>query len=137
MTTDGNLSTSDLAATPQDGATGATAATPEDEQQRGDTTGVSTESSQPASTPLFSNDDATRFHERWQDIQTGFVDEPRQAVEQADALVAELMKRLAGVFAEERSNLEAQWGQGQDVGTEELRVALQRYRSFFQRLLST
>jgi hypothetical protein len=90
-----------------------------------------------ADTPLFAQEDAQRFRARWQDVQTGFVDQPRESVEQADALVAELMQRLAQVFAEERSALEAQWGQGEDVGTEELRVALQRYRSFFERLLTT
>ena len=69
-------------------------------------------------------------------MQTAFVDEPRRAVEQADGLVASAMKRLAEVFAEERSKLEKQWDRGDNVSTEDLRVALQRYRSFFQRLLS-
>jgi hypothetical protein len=64
------------------------------------------------------------------------VDEPRRAVEQADSLVASAMKRLAEVFAEERFNLEHQWDRGDNVSTEDLRIALQRYRSFFQRLLS-
>ena len=69
-------------------------------------------------------------------MQTGFVDEPRAAVEQADALVAEVMKRLADSFATERQALEQQWSRGDDVSTEELRLALRRYRSFFDRLLS-
>jgi len=69
-------------------------------------------------------------------VQTGFVDEPRAAVEQADALVAEVMKRLADSFATERQALEQQWSRGDDVSTEELRLALRRYRSFFDRLLS-
>ena len=73
---------------------------------------------------------------RWETIQTGFVDEPRQTVEQADELVAEVMKRLAEGFAAERERLEGQWGRGEDVSTEDLRVTLQRYRGFFQRLLS-
>jgi hypothetical protein len=64
------------------------------------------------------------------------VDEPRKAVEQADALVAGAMQRLAEVFAEERFRLEGQWGRGADVSTEDLRLALRRYRSFFGRLLS-
>jgi hypothetical protein len=76
------------------------------------------------------------FQSRWEKIQTGFVDEPRQTVEQADELVAELMKRLAEGFATERERLEGQWGRGEDVSTEDLRVTLQRYRGFFQRLLS-
>ena len=73
---------------------------------------------------------------RWSDIQAAFVDEPRRAVEQADGLVASAMKRLAEVFAEERSTLEQQWDRGDSVSTEDLRIALQRYRTFFQRLLS-
>jgi hypothetical protein len=73
---------------------------------------------------------------RWKEIQTAFVDEPRKAVEQADGLVASAMKRLAEVFADERSRLEQQWDRGDNVSTEALRVALQRYRAFFDRLLS-
>jgi hypothetical protein len=64
------------------------------------------------------------------------VDEPRRAVEQADSLVAEAMKRLAEIFAEERATLEGQWGRDETVSTENLRLALRRYRSFFGRLLS-
>jgi hypothetical protein len=77
------------------------------------------------------------FQSRWEEIQVRFVDEPRGAVEDADALVATVMQRLAEGFAQERERLEAQWGRGEDISTEDLRVALQRYRSFFQRLLST
>ena len=80
--------------------------------------------------------DAT-FQQRWEEIQTRFVDEPRGAVEDADSLVANLMQQLAQGFAKERERLEAQWGRGEDISTEDLRVALQRYRTFFQRLLST
>jgi hypothetical protein len=86
--------------------------------------------------PLFTSDEAQTFHARWNEVQASFVDEPRKAVEQADTLVASTMKRLAEVFAEERTNLEHQWDRGDNVSTEDLRVALQRYRSFFQRLLS-
>jgi hypothetical protein len=75
------------------------------------------------------------FQSRWNSVQTGFVDEPRSAVEDADALVAELMKHLAEIFADERTQLENQWSQGDDVSTEDLRLTLQRYRSFFTRLL--
>jgi hypothetical protein len=85
---------------------------------------------------LFPEKEANDFRTRWTDIQTGFVDEPRRAVEQADALVAEVIKRLANGFAEGRSKLEGQSGSGDDVSTEELRVALRRYRSFFDRLLN-
>ena len=81
--------------------------------------------------------DGEGFQSRWEEIQVRFVDEPRGAVEDADALVATVMQRLAEGFAQERERLEAQWGRGEDISTEDLRIALQRYRSFFQRLLST
>jgi hypothetical protein len=87
--------------------------------------------------PLLPGEATGEFRDRWESIQTGFVDEPRRSVEQADGLVAELMQRLAGTFADERSRLESQWDRGDEASTEELRVALQRYRSFFDRLLST
>jgi hypothetical protein len=87
-------------------------------------------------TALFPGNEAQSFQGRWSDIQTSFVDEPRHAVEQADSLVAEVMQRLAAVFAEERSQLEKQWDRGEDTDTEALRQALRRYRSFFDRLLS-
>jgi len=81
--------------------------------------------------------DSDDFQTRWEAIQVRFVDEPRGAVEDADALVANVMQRLAEGFAQERERLEGQWGRGEDISTEDLRVALQRYRSFFQRLLAT
>src|SRR5579864_3933591 len=87
-------------------------------------------------TPLFPSNELENLRSRWSEVQTAFVDEPRKAVEQADNLVASAMKRLAEVFAEERSKLEKQWDRGDNVSTEDLRVALQRYRTFFQRLLS-
>ena len=86
--------------------------------------------------PLFPAGEAQDLRHRWEAIQTAFVDEPRKSVESADNLVAPAMKRLAEMFAEERSKLEAQWGRGDNASTEALRVALQRYRSFFTRLLS-
>jgi hypothetical protein len=86
--------------------------------------------------PLFLEDVASDFRTRWDRIQTGFVDEPRQAVQQADELVAQAIKCLAEKFAEERNRLEQQWDRGDEVNTEDLRVALQTYRSFFHRLLS-
>jgi hypothetical protein len=87
-------------------------------------------------TPLVPSEQAASYRSHWEEIQTGFVDEPRQAVEQADHLVAEVIKRVAEVFADERSKLEGQWSQGNQVDTEQLRMALKRYRSFFERLLS-
>ena len=86
-------------------------------------------------TPLFSESELGDFRSRWTNIQTGFVDEPRRTVADADKLVASVMQRLAEGFANERSGLEKQWGQGENVSTEDLRMALQRYRSFFDRLL--
>ena len=87
--------------------------------------------------PLLATEDAEAFRARWTDIQTGFVDAPRRAVEQADALVADLMQHLARTFADERGRLEGQWDRGDDVPTDHLRDAFQRYRSFFERLLAT
>ena len=76
------------------------------------------------------------YRSRWHDIQAEFVDHPRQAVEEADGLVSEVMQELSKVFTDERRNLEAQWDTGEDADTEDLRVALTRYRSFFERLLA-
>ena len=86
--------------------------------------------------PLFSELDMGDFRTQWSKIQTGFVDEPRRTVEEADKLVAAVMQRLAESFANERSGLEKQWDSGDNVSTEDLRVTLQRYRSFFDRLLT-
>lgn len=117
------MSTADLASAGEQPGEAATteniAAKPEDQQQ-----------------PLFPASEAGELRNRWNDIQTGFVDEPRRAVQDADALVATAMKRLAETFAAERSQLESQWDRGENVSTEDLRVALQRYRSFFSRLLA-
>ena len=99
---------------------GATAATPSEEQN----------------TPLFSEHESKDLFSKWDALQVGFIDEPRRAVEQADHLVAEAMKRTAEVFAEERARLERQWDRGDNVSTEDLRVAMRRYRSFFRRLLT-
>jgi len=86
--------------------------------------------------PLLPADRGDRYRNRWRDVQSQFVDEPRETVEQADRLVADLMQELAGSFADTRASLEEQWTRGDDVSTEDLRVALQRYRSFFERLLT-
>jgi hypothetical protein len=85
---------------------------------------------------LFAVDEAEMFRSRWLDIQTSFVDEPGGSVEQADLLVAEVMRQLAKTFAQKRSKLELQLTKGEEISTEELRMALRRYRSFFDRLLS-
>ncbi len=86
------------------------------------------------SAPLF--EDAGQLSARWQSVQVAFVDEPRRAVEDADHPVAEMMDRLNNLFRSQREDLEGAWNAGTDASTEDLRVALQRYRSFFERLLA-
>ncbi|HTC74758.1 MAG TPA: hypothetical protein VK684_04235 [Edaphobacter sp.] len=85
---------------------------------------------------LFPDNELNDFRARWDKTQIGFVDEPRAAVEQADSLVATVVKRIAEQFAAERAELEHQWDRGDNVSTEDLRQALRRYRSFFDRLLA-
>jgi hypothetical protein len=84
---------------------------------------------------LFPSDDLQQLQFRWDQIQTGFVDQPRAAVHDAEQLVASAMQKLSDIFADERSRLERQWSNG-SVSTEDLRLALQRYRVFFRRVLS-
>lgn len=86
---------------------------------------------------LFDEDQLNGNRGRWKEIQSGFVDEPRQAVEQADELVADLVRQITASFSEARSKLESQWSEGEEASTEDLRVALMRYRAFFNRLLKT
>jgi hypothetical protein len=85
---------------------------------------------------LLGPDELQTVLTRWREIQGEFVDEPRQAIHDADTLVADLMQRLARTFADERNQLEAQLVNGSDVSTEDMRQGLQRYRSFFERLLA-
>jgi hypothetical protein len=84
---------------------------------------------------LFEDSELQSFRGRWEKVQGGFVDEPRESVQKADDLVSDLVDRLTSGFAETRSGLEEQWKKGEDASTEELRVALTRYRAFFHRLL--
>lgn len=85
---------------------------------------------------LFPQETAEAFRSDWDAVQIGFVDDPRKAVQQADELVAKVMKSLAESFANQRSSIEADVGRNEQADTENLRVALRRYRSFFERLLS-
>jgi hypothetical protein len=85
---------------------------------------------------VFAQQHAEDYRRRWLEIQSGFVDDPRTAVQYADQLVAQMIQRMVDVFAHEKRNLEGQWSQGDSVSTEDLRVALQRYRGFFERLLA-
>jgi hypothetical protein len=87
-------------------------------------------------TQLFPDNELNDLRARWDKAQIGFVDEPRTAVEQADSLVATVVKRIAEQFAVERAELEHQWDRGDEVSTEDLRQALRKYRSFFDRLLA-
>jgi hypothetical protein len=85
---------------------------------------------------LFERNRATKLHGQWSEIQARFVDDPREAVKAADTLVDEVIRDLTALFAEERAGLESHWDRNEKVSTEDLRVALRRYRSFFERLLA-
>lgn len=87
-------------------------------------------------TLLFADEHRSGLHSRWNDVQAAFVDDPKDCVQKADNLVAEVVEELTASFADTRSRLEAQWSRGEEASTEDLRVALTRYRDFFQRLLS-
>ena len=89
----------------------------------------------PIGTALFNREESEQFRERWNEIQGKFVDEPRSAVQQADKLVSDVIEQVTQMFASEHRLLESQWNQGNDVSTEDLRIALQHYRSFFNRLV--
>ncbi|GAA2634476.1 MULTISPECIES: hypothetical protein [Streptomyces] len=90
-----------------------------------------------ADEPLLGGEEAEGYRRSWSEIQGRFVDDPQEAVKSADALVAEVMQALAQTFSTRKQGLEGQWDQGEQVATEELRLALQQYRSFFDRLLKT
>ena len=85
---------------------------------------------------LFSNDKLSDLRSRWDHVQSGFVDDPRECVQQADGLVSDVVDQLTAGFSEARSRLEAQWARGEEASTEDLRLALKRYREFFERLLA-
>ena len=106
-------------------------------QQPSGTARIAEDPQPEANARLMPSENEDVFRTRWSAIQTGFVDEPSRAVREADELVAEVMKRLAAIFAQERSRLEEQWARQKDVSTEDLRIVLQRYRAFFGRLLGS
>lgn len=133
---------SDAPRGPVSGVAGAPMAATVDEAPVAATDGAATpppagEHRTPTGAPPLPGTDTEGFRARWTDVQNGFVDSPRDAVQKADALTAELMQHLAKTFADERGRLESQWSRGDDVPTDDLRTAFQRYRSFFERLLST
>ncbi|GAA3053439.1 hypothetical protein [Actinokineospora globicatena] len=111
-----------------------TAAIPEQQSVRESGLPVATDAEEPAA-QLFSEEEVGRFREQWQAIQTTFVDDPQDAVRGADHLVAEVMQALAATFTEHKRGLEEQWQGGSEAQTEDLRLALRRYRSFFHQLL--
>ena len=94
------------------------------------------EAEQSADELLFTADNLSMLRSRWDDVQTAFVDDPTKCVQEADALVAEVVEQLTAGFSDARSRLESQWARGEDVSTEHLRLALRRYREFFERLLA-
>jgi len=85
---------------------------------------------------LFDENTARGFRDRWNAVQIAFVDDPRESVQRADELVGEVMKSLADSFARQRSTIETDMGESNKASTENLRIALRSYRSFFERLLA-
>lgn len=85
---------------------------------------------------LFAGGDLSSLRSRWDDVQASFVDDPKDCVQKADALVADVVQQLTAGFSEARARLESQWARGEDASTEDLRQALKRYRAFFERLLA-
>jgi hypothetical protein len=137
MSEERKLTTADIA----NGGTAERTDSSEASSRREQSAAVATEDTQMpddsrSTEPLFSASDADRYREQWTSVQGEFVDQPREAVEQADRLVADLMQSLAAQFSETRAGLESQWTDDDNVSTEDLRVAMTRYRSFFERLLS-
>jgi hypothetical protein len=146
--TESGLSTEDLAQPTEESRSGipaypgegAALSGEESEEETGEATeeetGEQTEEEEEVP-QLLTTEDADGFRTRWQEIQSRFVDDPREAVHDADGLVADVMQTLAATFADHKRGLEGQWSQGGEADTEDLRKALRRYRSFFNRLLST
>lgn len=125
-------------------STGETAPTTEGARSSTDDVGSPTvgthastaESESPTRESLFVEDELSGLRSRWDEVQAGFVDDPRECVRKADGLVSDVVDRLTSGFADARSRLEEQWSRGEEASTEDLRVALKRYREFFQRLLA-
>jgi hypothetical protein len=100
------------------------------------TQGSRVESESPTERSLFADDELAGLRARWDSVQAGFVDDPKECVHKADGLVSDVVGRLATGFTETRSRLEEQWARGEEASTEDLRLALRRYRDFFERLLA-
>ena len=110
--------------------------TPSEDQTQAKASDITTAKQMEENVALLDKDKAEEFRSRWQEIQTSFVDDPHRSVENADDLVANVMDSISEAFADERTYLEGQWNQGMQASTEDLRLAITRYRSFFNRLLS-
>ena len=138
MTEERKLTTADIAngGTAESASTENTGQTSEEQAIAVATEDEPTPDDRQATEPLFSSSDAERYRDQWTSVQGEFVDQPREAVEQADRLVADLMQSLAAQFSETRAGLESHWTDDENVSTEDLRVAMTRYRSFFERLLA-
>ena len=108
----------------------------DDAQPSGENVRPPENDARPSGDQLLFATDTSGLRSRWDDIQAAFVDDPTECVHKADALVEEVVQQLTAGFSEARSRLEAQWARGEHASTEDLRVALQRYREFFQRLLA-
>jgi hypothetical protein len=134
METEREFTTADLA-NPDRGSRGQDTEQPKDSKLPTDRGTADLAVDDPASASLFPPAEADRFRDQWVQTQGQFVDQPREAVEQADHLVADLMQKLATQFSETRADLERRWDGQEDVSTEDLRVAMTQYRSFFERLL--
>jgi len=127
-----NLTTADLAA-----SANRPAASPSDRSVReANIDGVQTSKQEAKLAPLFNDEAAQAFRSQWDVVQRSFVDDPQEAVRAGDELVAQVIKSLAESFSEQRSVLEGELGQTDQSSTENLRLALRRYRSFFERLLN-
>jgi hypothetical protein len=111
-------------------------APPETVPGSSETTASTTVGEAPTDMGLFADNDRSSLRSRWNDVQAGFVDDPKACVQKADALVADVVQQLTEGFYDARSRLEAQWARGEDASTEDLRQALKRYREFFERLLA-
>jgi hypothetical protein len=85
---------------------------------------------------LFADKDLSDLRSRWNEVQATFVDDPRDCVQKADGLVSDTVEQLTSSFSHARSRLEEQWSRGEEASTEDLRLALKRYRDFFDRLLA-
>jgi hypothetical protein len=108
----------------------------DNEALAGMTKGSTAQTESPTQRSLFADDELAGLRARWDNVQAGFVDDPKECVHKADGLVSDVVDQLTIGFAETRSRLEERWARGEQASTEDLRLALRRYRDFFERLLA-